>query len=175
MLPLLRGRISLLVSEGNSAPPTEINIGISRVELRHAHLEVPAAALGYLHPMLQALHPGGSLQLTSEHLTLSGKSLQGEAMAKWLSASSAIGTINPFGNYQIDINGKGNQITIDLSTLAGPLLLNGQGTWSPGGGLDLEIRASADAGSRDALADLLNHLGPEISPGTRLLRIGNNI
>lgn len=176
-LPLFYGKIGLHVSEGRApqAQATEIVAGFSGVELRHVSFEVPAAVLEAIHPLLQALHPGGQLQVSSDQLTIAGSSLQGSATAKWLSASSAISIVNPFGSYQINLNGTGGKVTLGLATLAGPLLLDGQGEWSYGKGLSIEAHAKASAENQEALAELLHHMGPEISPGTHLIKIGSII
>lgn len=177
LAPILTGKLELHVSQSTASPaqPTEIAVGLSGVELRHVSLELPAEVAEELHPLLRALHPQGRLEISGDRLALSGQALEGSATAKWLSASSAISTINPFGSYQIRLSGAKDSVALDLTTLSGPLMLSGQGSWTAARGLSIEARATASPGSQDALAELLHHLGPEISPGTRLIRIGQAI
>ncbi len=177
LLPMVTGKIKLHVNQGTvpAAQPTEITFGVSDTDLRHLSVEVPAEVVEEIHPLLRALHPQGRLQISSEHLAFSGRSLRGTATARWLSAGSAISTINPFGSYQINLTGAETSVTLDLTTLSGPLMLAGHGSWTPARGLAIEARATASPGSQDALAELLHHLGPEVSPGTRLIKIGQAI
>lgn len=171
------GRIDLDVGQGSSSQFSAARVEISRkgIELRHVSFALPAELLEAAHPLLQAMHPQGSLHITSEQLTLAGDTLQGSAAASWLSAGSTFSSVNPFGNYQLSLNASGTQVAIALVTISGPLLLDGQGTWSKAKGLTIEAHAKASKENQDALSELLHHLGPEIEPGTRLLRIGSAI
>jgi hypothetical protein len=45
------------------------------------------------------------------------------------------------------------------------LLLEGDGIWLTGQGLEFHGKAQASAGNNDNLKELLNHLGPETNPG----------
>jgi general secretion pathway protein N len=177
LFPLIQGQIDLLVDKGSlhQAQAAEINIGIRKIELRHVSFEMPATVLGEAHPLLRAISPQGSLQLTSDHLVFLGHAMQGAATVKWLSAGSSFSTINPIGSYLISLDGADNKIAIKLTTISGPLLLQGQGVWSSDHGLSFQASAKASPGSEEALAELLHHLGPESSPGTRLIKIGQAI
>ncbi len=176
LLSLFRGKIGLAMSQGTQpSEPMEMEAGLQGVELRHLSLEIPAGLLEEIHPLLQALRPQGKLQITGEHLTFSGLSMQGTASAKWLGASAAFSSVNPFGSYQISLNGTGAHVAVELTTVSGPLMLSGKGEWSAASGLTLEAHANTNTENREALAELLHHLGPEISPGTHLIKIGRAI
>ncbi len=174
---LLQGKIHLMLSQGRAPerPAAVVDAGPGSITLRDVSVEVPAEVLEEIHPLLQALQPHGTLQITSGRLTLSRESMQGTASAQWLSASSAVTTVNPVGSYQFNVRCTGAQAAIDLTTLSGPLMLDGHGEWSSAAGLTIEAHARTNPENQASLAELLHHLGPEISPGVRLVRIGRAI
>ncbi len=176
-LALTRGKIGLAFRQGHTAGlhGAEVDAGMTSIDLRHVSLAMPAEVLEEIHPLLQALHPQGQLEIAADHLVMSGTSLQGSASASWLGAGSVFSSVNPFGSYRLSLNGTPAQVAIVLTTLSGPLLLDGQGAWSVASGLTMEAHATTSSENREALAELLHHLGPEISPGTRLLKIGGAI
>lgn len=176
LFPLVHGIIELQVNSlSPQADTAEIDIGAKKIELRHTALELPAALLEEIHPLLKAVRPQGNLQFSSDHLVVAGRTVQGTAAVKWLSAGSSFSAINPFGSYLVALDGMGSKIAIRLTTIAGPLLLDGHGNWSFDRGLAFQARAKAAPGSQEALAELLHHLGPEGEPGTWLINIGQAI
>ena len=91
--------------------------------------------------------------------------MEGAAIVDWQQASSALSSIAPLGDYRLALNGAGNNIHIGLSTTTGILVLEGDGNWLGGRGLEFHGKAQASAGNYENLTELLHHLGPEISPG----------
>ena len=175
--PLLHGSIGLELKQESSGKTrlSEIDAGIRGIKIQQLSIALPAEVLGAIHPLLLAMHPQGAMTISGNDLEISTHSMHGSATAQWLSAGSAISTVNPFGSYQINLNASSNQIAIKLSTITGPLMLDGKGNWSVAGGLLLDAHAKSAPESRDALAELMHHLGPEVSPGVRLIRIGGAI
>lgn len=164
---LWRGELLLDLS-ANSAPNTpqmEIALSPRRIELRHLALDLPAAAMGGLDPMLQAMGFQGRLAISAERLVVAGNgTVSGSAVAKWQEAGSTLSPVNPFGDYRLNLTGAGNKINIALATVSGDLRLKGQGAWQ-GGALTFQATASARGARKDAFSEMLHHLGPETSPG----------
>lgn len=164
---LLKGSISAELSWDNPASVTPMELTLSRqsVALSHILLTFPAEILGELSPYLKPAQLGGNLTLESPQLTYSGKQLQGKATAHWNQAGSAMSAVHPLGDYRIDIEAAQNNLRAVLTTRQGALLLDGRGNWSPGQKFHFNGTARATPESQDMLAELLQHLGPEVSPG----------
>ncbi len=171
---LWRGRLILRVRDEGvpQQEPSEIYFGLSQVELRNVHLDVPAAAMGGLNPLLQAMRLEGRLTVSASSLVLRRNGeVTGAADATWQRAGAALSPVNPFGNYRLDLNGAGDTLKISLASLSGDLQLNGQGTWHAGT-LAFQVNASASAARKDAFAEMLHHLGPETSSGVFSFTLG---
>ncbi len=148
----------------SDASPMEIVISFDQIELHHALFLFPARMLSEISPILKPSQLRGQLQLQSEQLIFSRHGVDGSAIIDWQQASSALGSIDPLGNYRLTLNGTGERINIGLSTTSGALLLEGQGGWSAARGLEFHGKAHASPGNHDNLSELLHHIGPEISP-----------
>lgn len=125
----------------------------------------PAALLSGLGAPWNTLQAGGQLQLRSQSLHLhwvAGRfHLQGLAELDALNMSSKLSTLQPMGSYRIQLRGtpEGSATPdLQLSTLQGPLQLQGQGQWV-GQRLRFSGEASAQEGSEAALSNLLNIIG----------------
>jgi general secretion pathway protein N len=173
---IFSGSILLLLRESASPqkPPAEIYLGIRQVELRNIAIELPAAAMGELNPMLQAMHFQGLVAIATDNLVLQRNgSVTGKMAANWQMAGSALSPVNPFGNYRFDLAGTGDNIQIGLSTVSGDLQLNGQGQWLTSGQLSFQTTASAVGASKEVFSEMLHHLGPETAPGVFTFKIGS--
>jgi general secretion pathway protein N len=124
----------------------------------------PGAFLSGLGTPWNTLELGGSLRLMSSGLKLElvqGRwIIDGQADIDMLQASSRVSTIEPLGSYRFSLTGSpGNPSQLRLSTLSGPLQLNGEGTTGPNG---VRFRGEARAATPDdeaALNNLLNIIG----------------
>ena len=164
---ILTGKIHarLQWNEQSSSSATEAIISFNQVELHHTLLQLPARVLAEASPMLKPLQFRGQLQIQGDHLVFSNRGMEGAAIVDWQQASSALSSIAPLGDYRLALNGAGNNIHIGLSTTTGILVLEGDGNWLGGRGLEFHGKAQASAGNYENLTELLHHLGPEISPG----------
>lgn len=171
---LWRGKLLLRIRD-EGAPqqaPAEIYVGPSQVELRNMHLELPAAAMGGLNPLLQAMSFQGRLAVSTSSLVLSSNgTITGSANATWQMAGSAFSPVNPFGSYQLDMKGAGDTVQVAISTLSGDLQLSGGGKWHSGA-LAFHATASARGARKEAFSEMLHHLGPETSPGVFAFNLG---
>ncbi|MBK6850048.1 MAG: type II secretion system protein N [Burkholderiales bacterium] len=125
----------------------------------------PAALLVGLGTPWNTLQPGGALRLSTTGLALvwvSGRfAFEGRADVEWRDMSSRVATLPRLGSYRLAVASTPTEVgtaTVQLSTVEGPLLLTGSGSWGAGG---LRLRGEATAAEVDqpALANLLNIIG----------------
>lgn len=139
----------------------------------HALGRWPADWLAGLGTPFNTLQLGGWLVLSSGGLSAASSAgrwqLQGSAGLALDGLSSRLSPLPALGSYRVALAG-GTPPRVTLSTVSGPLLLNGSGEWTPTG-LRFRGDASAAAGFEAALNNLLNIIGRR--QGTRaVLSIG---
>ncbi len=162
-------------STRDNKPVLDATLGPGETYIQEAKLELPAALLGVLTPTLREAVLSGQLALQVNDLRFDRSQASGKAQAYWKAAGSSLSRIRPLGNYLLDMNGKGSGMDFRLSTMGGPLTLNGSGSWIPGKSPDIRITATPEQSARQDLAPLLRMLGREISPGTYQLVIDPSV
>lgn len=148
-----------------------------RVQLTDHQSRWPAAWLSGLGAPWNTLQADGQLQLRTEALQLQWAAgrlqMQGLAELDAVQMSSRLSTLKPMGSYRVQVRGTSQGTAtpeLQLSTLQGPLQLQGQGQWV-GSRLRFSGEASAETGHEAALSNLLNIIGRR--QGTRsLLSLG---
>lgn len=172
-LSLLSGHIKVRLHWDDlpAAPAMEALISPRQIDLNHVQIPLPANALSEISPMLKAGQFRGQLQIQSEHLAISKRGMEGTAAVDWQQAGSALSSVAPLGNYHLTLNGAGERVDIALTTASGVLLLEGNGNWQAARGLEFQGKAQASSSNNENLAELLHHLGPEISPGVHSFRV----
>lgn len=129
----------------------------------------PAGLLTGLGTPWNTLRLEGVIALKSEGLGLSLASgrarLNGGLDIDALDLTSRLASIRPLGSYRAQLRAEadGNTARLELTTLRGALLLNGQGQWV-GGRLRFAGDAQAAPGSELALTNLLNIVGRRDGP-----------
>lgn len=166
-MPLLHGIVHARLQWGDQPPAEAAELSASRssVDVEHLHVLLPASLLSETAPILKPAEFHGVLEIYSKHLVLTQNGAEGEAVVDWLHAGSALSSIAPLGDYRLAMDGRGGVISINLSTVRGALVLEGQGSWIGARGLEFQGKAHASAGNEERLGELLHHLGPERSPG----------
>ncbi|MGC0153849.1 type II secretion system protein N [Chromobacterium vaccinii] len=155
----------LLVWHLDSAgQPGMLQLGLGKQEVRGLALSLPVAALANLSKTWQAARLGGELQLNIPQLARQGKDISGSAQLAWRGAASPLTTVLPFGSYQLDVAGTPQGLNLNLSTLEGPLMLNGQGGWPAGGAFTMAGTADSPPDKYDALKPLMLMLGQPAGP-----------
>lgn len=167
VLSIFSGKVQaqLQWDELPSTPAMEVTASFGQIELRHVRIPLPVRVVGELSPILKPAGFRGQLQVQSEHLVFSARGFDGVATVDWQQAGSALSRIAPLGDYRLTLRGAGEQVNIELTTTSGVLLLQGQGGWSAANGLSFHGKAQASREDHGELAELLQHLGPEQSPG----------
>lgn len=127
----------------------------------------PLAWMAGLGAPWNTLQLGGTVRLRSDNLamvTAQGRqAFSGRAELLLDDLSSRMSALPTLGSYRLRLDGSaGDSALLQLSTVRGPLLLEGAGQWggvASAGGLRLRGQARAEAGSEAALNNLLNFIG----------------
>lgn len=170
---LLRGRLVAEVELDQAARPFPVTISLSRMQIGAARIRLPAAALGLGMPRLAPLRLTGDVTVDISHLSLEPGSIEGAATLQWRAAGSALTPISPLGDYEVRFTGTGPAMHAVLSTLEGPLQLEGKGTWSGSAAPRFLATARVPAQHQDQLAPLLRLIAIEGVPGTFVLDSAN--
>lgn len=164
---LLKGKLNIEINwdDETQTAPMYIIASSSQIELRHAYIPLPAILLDEISDFLEPAQLRGQVILRGESLFITRQGVQGDAMADWLNASSLLSSVAPLGNYHFTLASSASGLDIKLKTASGALLLAGQGRLTAATGLNFKGTAQAASGKEEALRELLNHLGPQESPG----------
>jgi len=131
-------------------------------------LTLPAQALATLDARIAAIGPEGRLLLRWPATRIGRSAPNGEAgllEAEWRDAASALTPLRPLGHYRLTVSqDEGGSAKLALTTLQGPLLLEGNGSLNRRQSLQFSGSAradpTADAMVHAALQDVLGALGP---------------
>ena len=162
-------------SARDDKPVLDVVLRQGEVYVRQAKLDLPAALLGVLSPTLREASLSGQLALQVDELRIDGSRAAGKVQGYWKGAGSSLTRIRPLGNYMLIMNGKGDVMDFNLSTMGGPLTLSGSGNWIPGKAPDMRILATPEESARQDLAPLLRMFGRETAPGTYQLIIDPSV
>jgi general secretion pathway protein N len=171
VLPLMIGLVdaSVTLSEGRpavriSGNPTELRVGAGSLDL-------PSAQLSRLGSPWNTIRPSAALSMRWDSLIIREGVLDGRASIELRDTASAMTPVRPLGTYKIDVLGTGRDVSLSLSTLSGPLKLQGRGSWNVRGGLSFNGEAQAEGPQQLALQSLLSLVGQRSGDKT-VLRIG---
>lgn len=107
-----------------------LGLSWSELEVADAEFSLPAAALGQLLPQLAPLGLSGEAYVQIPRIAIGTGSVRGDAALQWRKAGSALTPVSPLGDYELRIQAHGTNGRSSLTTLQGPLQLDGQGSWS---------------------------------------------
>jgi general secretion pathway protein N len=140
-------------------------------------LRLPATLLSGLGAPWNTIQPGGLLTVSWDRLLLSRAALQGQIVAEWQFASSALTPVSPFGHYRLTTGGQFPGTTLQLQTLSGPLELTGTGRIDAGPRLSFDgvarPLAGTDASIKTQLTGLISLLGPRRDSESVFLKSGS--
>ncbi|HEV3422907.1 MAG TPA: type II secretion system protein N [Paraburkholderia sp.] len=164
--PLFTGRVRMTMLQSEAMPdPVTVDATRRGATLSQGTIAVPASLLTGLGAPFNTLDLQGNVRLAWSEWRSFGKEAFGQLTVTLTDASSRVSLVKPLGSYQVVIQAEGNHSTIALSTLKGPLMLNGRGAVSAGSSM-FNGTASAAPEARDNLAGLLNLLGRPSGPDT---------
>ena len=142
--------------------PVQITGSWSQWQVSPAAIEMPAQRLVALGAPLNTIVPSGAMRLSWTVLQLQRQGQQvdltGSMQLELSDIASRLSPINPLGAYRLQMDWQGQQATLALTSIKGPLLLTGKGKLEQGR-LRFSGRAQAAPGEEERLANLLNLLG----------------
>ena len=168
---LLRARVEVEVELDRAARRFPVRLSFSGIEIERAGMRLPAAALGLGLPKLAPLRLSGEMLLEVAQLSFARGRVQGEATLRWRAAGSALTSVAPLGDYEVRLKASGAEVHAALSTLAGPLELEGKGSWSSGRAPSFLATARVPAQHREQLSPLFRLIAVERGAGAFELRL----
>ncbi|HTH61848.1 MAG TPA: type II secretion system protein N [Paraburkholderia sp.] len=164
--PLWTGRVRMQMRQTESMrDPVTVEATRGGATVSAGSIGVPASLLTGLGAPFNTLALDGAVQLTWSPWRVIGQNAYGRLSVTLTDVSSRASLVKPLGSYRAVLQAQGASSTIELTTLKGPLLLNGQGTLSRMSS-SFQGTAGATPEQRDNLAGLLNLLGRPSGPGT---------
>jgi general secretion pathway protein N len=164
--PLFTGRVRMTMLQSEAMPdPITVDATGRGSTVSQGTIAVPASLLSGLGAPFNTLDLQGDVRLAWSDWRSFGKQSFGQLTVTLTDASSRVSLVKPLGSYQVVVQAEGDSSTIDLSTLKGPLTLNGHGVLG-GAATSFNGTASAAPEQRDNLAGLLNLLGRPSGPDT---------
>jgi hypothetical protein len=170
---LLAGRVQLSLQANHQDRQIKTTLGVARNRfmLKDTEAEFPAAFVAQLYTPLSLISPQGKVRLDASDLVLTSEKIEGTAFIEWQNAVSSLASVQPLGDYRLNITGTGKTANLALTTLRGVLELTGQGSWEASNG-QIQFRGSANPRERtDELAPLLKLLGEDQGGGRRQLTL----
>jgi general secretion pathway protein N len=162
---LLRGRLVAEVELDQAVEPFPVTMSLSSIEILQAGITLPAAALGLGMPKLAPFRLTGDVLVKIPRLSLERGRVDGNATLQWRAAGSALTPVSPLGDYEVQFKAAGRAMQAALSTLEGPLQLDGKGAWSNGGPPSFLATARVPAQLREQLSPLFRLVAIERGPG----------
>jgi general secretion pathway protein N len=133
-------------------------------------ISLPAERLTALGAPLNTVQPSGQMHLSWDMLQLTRQNGQIEITGAMNLAINDIGSrmspIKPLGSYNLALDWHGAQATVTMKTVKGPMLLSGSGMFN-NGRLQFSMKAEAEAGQEERLANFLNLLGQRRKEGDK--------
>lgn len=174
---LLAGRVQLSLQADHQDKQIKTTLGIARNSfvLSDTEAEFSASFAAQLYSPLSLISPQGKVRISAEGLTLAPDRMEGAATLEWLNAGSNLSSVQPLGDYRLEITGAEKNANLKLATLRGDLEFTGQGQWQPQTG-QVQINGSALPRARAGeLESLLNMIGPDQGSGRRRLNINTRL
>jgi general secretion pathway protein N len=168
---LIRGQIELELRHSSQEQAVLLTASVSGLTLGKGSLNLPALALERLGSPWNSLRPTASLHLAWDDWRIERGRPHGRLIVELSGVSSALTPVRPLGAYRGELVSSGEQALVNLSTLAGPLRLEGNGRWSGRSGLSLQAMAWADPIEQDRLLPLLSLMGRREGDKT-IIRLG---
>ncbi|MFP5460795.1 MAG: type II secretion system protein N [Gammaproteobacteria bacterium] len=171
VLPLMLGIIDASLSIGSMPEPVSIGGHPAEVRIGAGSLDLPSVELSRLGSPWNTIRPSAALSLRWDSLTIRQGVLDGRVSIELRDAASAMTPVRPLGSYRIDVTGTGQDVSLGLRTLSGPLKLEGSGQWARRAGLNFTASASAEGAEKSRLQSLLALIGRREGDRT-IIRIG---
>ena len=168
---LWRGRLVCEVALDRAARRFPVTMSLSQFEVANADINFPAAVLALAEPRLKPLRLSGDVLLHTTSLSVGHGGIRGDAVLQWHTAGSAFSPVSPIGSYELRFDGQGKSVHALLSTLQGPLQLDGSGSWTNGRKAEFQATVRVPQEHREQLAPLLRIISVQRDEGTFELQL----
>ena len=170
---LFTGRMQMhwLVKAQETNIDTTVQFGSGQVQWIDTDATFPAQSVSELYPPAALLSPKGQARLHTARFSIGQKGIEGSGEIVWQNAGSGLSSVQPLGDYRLEIIGDGNAANLKLATVSGPLALDGQGKWQlQDGQLQVNVTVVPREHATE-LEPLLKLLGPDLGNGRRALAL----
>jgi general secretion pathway protein N len=164
-ISLLRGQLVAEIELDQSPRRFPITVSSSRLDISDADFNLPAAALGLGVPKLGPFRLTGDVLVKIPHLSVERGRMDGDATLRWRGAGSALTRVAPLGDYEVRFKASGPAVQAVLSTLEGPVRLDGNASWSNGSAPTFLATATVPPQQQDQLAPLFRLIAIERGAG----------
>jgi len=168
--PLFQGHIQMVMQEARPlSQPILIDAGWQSTTVFAGSLGVPASLLVGLGAPFNTLDLQGDVTLDWTDWRILGRGRSalayGQLTVDLQNMSSSVSRVSPLGSYRSTFNAQGPDATLAVTTVSGPLILNGQGRLQ-GTQFSFDGSATSTPAAHDNLAGLLNLLGRRTDDNT---------
>jgi general secretion pathway protein N len=164
-LSLLRGQLVAQIELDQTGRRFPVTVSLSRLDIADADFNLPAAALGLGVPKLAPFRLTGDVLVMIPHLSLEHGRMEGDATLRWRTAGSALTRVAPLGDYEVRFKASGPGVQAVLTTLEGPVRLDGNASWSNGSAPTFLATATVPPQHQDQLAPLFRLIAIERGAG----------
>ncbi|MCR4300172.1 MAG: type II secretion system protein N [Sulfuricaulis sp.] len=174
---LLTGRVklSLQTNHQDKKIKTTVEWANEYFILHDTEADFHAPFIAQIYTPLALINPQGKVSLITSELKMTPEKLEGIAVLEWSNAGSSLSSVQPLGDYRLDITGADKTANLKLTTLRGDLEFTGQGQWQLRTG-QLTISGVALPRARvDELESLLRMIGKDEGGGKRTLNINTRL
>lgn len=152
---VLAGRLDFELALEGAVRSVPASIAWGKASIGGGSVELPASVIGGFFPTLGALGLSGDLRIDVERFAVARGQLSGVATARWAHAGSIRLSGQRFGDYTMRFESDGATGRAEMTTLNGPVALEGSAQWSGVGARIWRIRATVPAPLRPQLVPLL--------------------
>jgi general secretion pathway protein N len=167
--PLLTGTVRMVLTHSEAMPaPVGVSVTPAGWSAQAGAIRLPAALLEGVGAPFNTLRPDGLMRVDWSALQgkFAGGLMFGHLTLRFEHVSSAVSRLRPLGSYRAEIDWNGADGTLQLSTIDGPLKLEGSGTLGRQARFDGTADAEPEAATQ--LVSLLSLLGRRENNVTRL-------
>lgn len=164
-----RFQVSLRTDHPDRQIKTTIGLFDKGVVLKNTEATFATSFIIEFYRPASLFSPQGRVRLSTPELAIGRENVEGAATLDWQNAGSGLSSIQPLGDYRLEITGAGTHANFTLTTLRGPLELTGQAQWQVKNG---QIQFNGSAFPREhaeELEPLLKLLGEKGADGRRKL------
>ncbi len=166
---LFRGELAVNLESADIVGSLTLARGFGGLRIAQADLALPTEDLTQFFPQLGLWQPGGEVQLQTQGFAPNTRTAD-EINIVWRNATLNLTSLQPLGDYQLQLLNEDGQIKTRLKTLTGKLQLEGVGTFTKDG---FQFTGSARAFPAYAtqLKPLLDSFGQDRGDGSHIFQL----